>query len=58
MSKKGPATKYLIGTTIIANIEKPGFFWTNQEIYIEHDFILTDLSKEFQCRNKLREEFT
>ena len=50
MSKKGPASKYLIGTKIIASIEKPDFFWTNQEIYIEHDFILTDLSKEFQCR--------
>ena len=41
----GPASQYLIGTKIVATFDKIDFFTTNQEIYIEHDFILTDLGK-------------
>lgn len=47
---EGPANQNVIKTTVIASMEKSGFLWKKQEIYLIHDFILVDLQKEFDNR--------
>ena len=53
ISKDGPSDKYLVATRYVATIEKSDFFNNAQDIYFEHDFILTDLAAEFEYRKSI-----
>ena len=58
VSINGPGYKYLVGTRIIASLEQNSFISSWEEVYVEHDFILTDLKKEFEFRRQEGEEFS
>ena len=42
----GPANKNIVSTNLIADIEKSGFMSKSRELYVVHDFIVTDLRRE------------
>jgi hypothetical protein len=42
----GPSNNNIVSTNLIADIEKSGFMSKYRELYIVHDFIVTDLRRE------------